>query len=223
MADSHNLLGAIGKTIRKRREQLGISQTELAEKAGLHRTYINNIEGGSKNISIDSLKGIADALKTNISELLSSAEESSEDSGQPIRILLVEDNPADVFMFKRCVKQSSLPTAVEVLDNGKKAQDQLDKYKDMPPDELPDIVFLDLNLPGRSGYEILVDLKSNDMLRHIPVIILTTSSNPQDVRRTYGHFANSFMTKPVDPSEYEKAINNVLTYWFATTLLPSSR
>ncbi len=223
MADSRNLLGAIGKTIRKRREQLGISQTELAEKAGLHRTYINNIEGGSKNISIDSLKGIADALNTKISELLSSAEESSEDSGQPIKILLVEDNPADVFMFKRCVKQSSLPTAVEVLDNGKKAQEKLDRYKDTPSDELPDIVFLDLNLPGRSGYEILGDLKGNDMLRHIPVIILTTSSNPQDVRRTYGHFANSFMTKPVDPSEYEKAINNVLTYWFATTSLPSGR
>lgn len=220
MADSQNLLGAIGKTIRKKREVLGISQTELAERAGLHRTYINNIEGGSKNISIESLKGIADALNTTISELLTSAEESSDDAAQPIKILLIEDNPPDVFMFKRCVKQSSLPTSVEVLENGKKAQARLDECKETQGD-LPDIIFLDLNLPGgRSGYDILIDLKSNDLLKHIPVIILTTSSNPQDIMRTYGHFANSFMTKPVDPQEYEKAINNVLTYWFATTSLP---
>ncbi|MDZ4837218.1 MAG: response regulator [Candidatus Melainabacteria bacterium] len=222
MSDSQNLLGAIGKTIRKRREQLGISQTELAERAGLHRTYINNIEGGSKNISIDSLKGIADALNTTISELMTSAEDASDDTRQPIKILLIEDNAPDVFMFKRCVKQSALPTAVEVLDNGKKAQAQIDTYKESPGDDLPDIIFLDLNLPGgRSGYDILIDIKSNDLLRHIPVIILTTSSNPQDVRKTYGHFANSFMTKPVDPQEYEKSINNVLTYWFDTTSLPT--
>ena len=223
MADSQDLLGAIGKVIRKRRESLGISKTELAERAGLHRTYINNIEGGSKNISIDSLKGIADALNTNISELLSSAE-AVDDSRAPIKVLLIEDNEGDVYIFKQsCAKQSMLPTSIEVLENGKKAQERIDKLKDAGSDELPDIVFLDLNLPGgRSGYDLLSELKGNDVLKHIPVIILTTSSNPQDVRKTYGHFANSFLTKPVDPQDYENAIHNVLTYWFATTSLPSN-
>lgn len=221
MSDSQYLLGAIAKQIRKKREKLGISQTELAERSGLHRTYINNIECGTKNISIDSLKNIADALNTTVSDLISEAEESSRDSGQPIKILLVEDNPADVFMFKRCVKQNALPTSVEVIENGKKAQEQLDKYKKGGGDDLPDIIFLDLNLPGRSGYEILMDLKGSENLRHIPIIILTTSSNQQDVRKTYAHFANSFLTKPVDPTEYEKSINSVLTYWFDTTSLPT--
>jgi len=214
MAGSQDLLGAIGKVIRKRREGMGISQTELAERAGLHRTYINNIEGGSKNISIDSLKGIADALNTVVSELLIAAESSTaEEEKKVLRILLVEDNEGDVFMFKQsCSKHNgTVPTEIEVCENGKKAQDQINKYKDAPTNELPDIVFLDLNLPGgRSGYELLADIKGHDALRHIPVIILTTSSNPQDVRKTYGHFANSFMTKPVDPQEYETAITNVL-------------
>jgi CheY-like chemotaxis protein/uncharacterized protein YnzC (UPF0291/DUF896 family) len=211
MAGSSDLLGAIGKVIRKRREAMGISQTELAERAGLHRTYINNIEGGSKNISIDSLKGIADALNTNISELMLSAE-ATDDAKSPIKVMLVEDSEPDVFLFKQSLaKITSLPTTVEVYEDGKKAQEKIDKLKEANPDDLPDIIFLDLNLRGgRSGYDLLIDIKGNDVLRHIPVIILTTSSNPQDVRKTYGHFANSFMTKPVDPQEYQTQVANVL-------------
>jgi CheY-like chemotaxis protein/DNA-binding XRE family transcriptional regulator len=211
MAGSSDLLGAIGKVIRKRREAMGISQTELAERAGLHRTYINNIEGGSKNISIDSLKGIADALNTNISELMLSAE-ATDDAKPPIKVMLVEDSEPDVFLFKQSLaKITALPTTVEVYEDGKKAQEKIDKLKEASSDELPDIIFLDLNLRGgRSGYDLLIDIKSNDVLRHIPVIILTTSSNPQDVRKTYGHFANSFMTKPVDPQEYQSQVANVL-------------
>lgn len=211
MTGSSDLLGAIGKVIRKRREAMGISQTELAERAGLHRTYINNIEGGSKNISIDSLKGIADALNTNISELMLSAE-ATDDAKPPIKVMLVEDSEPDVFLFKQSLaKITALPTTVEVYEDGKKAQEKIDKLKEAGSDELPDIIFLDLNLRGgRSGYDLLIDIKSNDGLRHIPVIILTTSSNPQDVRKTYGHFANSFMTKPVDPQEYQSQVANVL-------------
>jgi len=211
MAGSSDLLGAIGKVIRKRREAMGISQTELAERAGLHRTYINNIEGGSKNISIDSLKGIADALNTNISELMLSAE-ATDDAKPPIKVMLVEDSEPDVFLFKQSLaKITALPTTIEVYEDGKKAQEKIDKLKEASSDELPDIIFLDLNLRGgRSGYDLLIDIKSNDVLRHIPVIILTTSSNPQDVRKTYGHFANSFMTKPVDPQEYQSQVANVL-------------
>ncbi len=219
MSDSQYLLGAIAKLIRKRREQLGMSQTELAERSGLHRTYINSIECGTKNISIDSLKNIADALDTTVSDLISKAEESSREAGQPIKILLIEDNPADIFMFKRCVKQNALPTSVDVIENGKKAQEQIERYI-KGEDDLPEIIFLDLNLPGTNGYDLLVEIKGAEPLRHIPVIILTTSSNQEDVRKTYAHFANSFLTKPVDPSDYERAINNVLTYWFATSALP---
>ncbi len=222
MPESDQLLTALSKIIRQRREELGLSQTSLAEKSGLHRTYINNIERGSKNISIESLKKIADSLSTTVSDLMSQAEESSAGSENPIKILLVEDNPADVFMFKRCVKKSSLDTTVNVIDSGTRAEEYIKTLPESTSEDHPDIVFLDLNLPGRTGHELLRDIKSNEFLRHIPVIILTTSANPKDVRKSFGEFSNSFLTKPVDPVEYEKAIHNVLLYWFSVSSIPSN-
>lgn len=222
MPESDKLLAALAKIIRQRREELGLSQTSLAEKSGLHRTYINNIERGSKNISIDSLKKIADSLSTTVSDLMSQAEESSTESGNPIKILLVEDNPADVFMFKRCVKKSSLDTTVNVIDTGTRAEEYIANLPQESSEEHPDIVFLDLNLPGKNGLELLKDIKSNELLRHIPVIILTTSANPKDVRKSFGQYTNSFLTKPVDPKEYEKAIHNVLLYWFSVSSIPKA-
>ena len=221
MPESDKLLTALSRIIRKRREEVGMSQTVLAEKSGLHRTYINNIERGSKNISIESLKRIADSLSTTVSDLLTQAEEVSSESESPIKILLVEDNPADVFMFKRCIKKSSLDTAVTVIDSGSRAEEYLKSLTTESSESHPDIVFLDLNLPGRTGHELLKDIKSNEMLRHIPVIILTTSANPKDVRKSFGEFSNSFLTKPVDPVEYEKAIHDVLLYWFSVSSIPS--
>ncbi|MCA9817756.1 MAG: response regulator [Cyanobacteriota/Melainabacteria group bacterium] len=221
MPESDKLLTALSRIIRKRREEVGMSQTVLAEKSGLHRTYINNIERGSKNISIESLKKIADSLSTTVSDLLTQAEEVSSESESPIKILLVEDNPADVFMFKRCIKKSSLDTAVTVIDSGSRAEEYLKSLTTESSESHPDIVFLDLNLPGRTGHELLKDIKSNEMLRHIPVIILTTSANPKDVRKSFGEFSNSFLTKPVDPVEYEKAIHDVLLYWFSVSSIPS--
>ncbi|MCB9472060.1 MAG: helix-turn-helix domain-containing protein, partial [Candidatus Obscuribacterales bacterium] len=168
MPESDKLLTALSRIIRKRREEVGMSQTVLAEKSGLHRTYINNIERGSKNISIESLKKIADSLSTTVSDLLTQAEEVSSESESPIKILLVEDNPADVFMFKRCIKKSSLDTAVTVIDSGSRAEEYLKSLTTESSESHPDIVFLDLNLPGRTGHELLKDIKSNEMLRHIP-------------------------------------------------------
>lgn len=223
MPESDKLLTALSRIIRKRREEVGMSQTVLAEKSGLHRTYINNIERGSKNISIESLKKIADSLSTTVSDLLTQAEEISSESESPIKILLVEDNPADVFMFKRCIKKSSLDTAVTVIDSGTRAEEYLRSLTTESTDSHPDIVFLDLNLPGRTGHELLKDIKSNEMLRHIPVIILTTSANPKDVRKSFGEFSNSFLTKPVDPVEYEKAIHDVLLYWFSVSSIPGKQ
>ena len=220
VAESNLLLSALSKIIRKRREELGISQTALAEKSGLHRTYINNIERGQKNISIDSLKKIADVLDITVGELLLEAEESTTQKPSDIHILLVEDNPADVFMFKRCLKKGSLNTRVEVLESGSQAEKYFKELGSKPTSDHPDIIFLDLNLPGKTGLELLKDIKFNDLLKHIPVIMLTTSANPKDVSKSYSNYGNSFLTKPIDPVEYEKAIQNVLEYWFSFSSIP---
>lgn len=222
MSESEKLLAQLSKLIRSRREEFGISQTELAEKAGLHRTYINNIERGTKNISIESLKKITDTLGISMGELILEAEEAASEKSNDVKILLVEDNPADVFMFKRCLKKSAISTAVEVIDSGNKAHEHLGRFTEDSNLNSPDIIFLDLNLPGRTGLELLQDIKTNTLLKHVPVIILTTSANPKDVAETYGRYGNSFLTKPVDPLEYEKAIENVLNYWCSTTSIPKS-
>ncbi|MBZ0185719.1 MAG: response regulator [Candidatus Obscuribacterales bacterium] len=222
MTETEPLLGALSAAIRKRREEIGMSQTELAERAGLHRTYISNIERGSQNISIESLNRIAGSMDISISELLTQAEESARSKTATINILLIEDNPADVFMFKRCLSKTNLPTSLTVVSSGLKASEILKKIVHKSDIPLPEIVFLDLNLPGKSGHELLRELKENDDLKHIPVVILTTSSNPQDIKRTYGHYANSYLAKPVDPREFEAAINNVLNYWFGTSSLPGT-
>ncbi len=219
MSDASELLRALSKLIRRKREEIGMSQTELAERSGLHRTYINNIERGTKNISIESVKKIADALNLPVSDLLSEAESDIERSVDSITILLVEDNPADVFMFKRCVKRSAVQAAITVIESGKDAQRFLRKII-LQSEGTPDMIFLDLNLPGRSGHELLSEIKTTDALKHIPVVILTTSNNPKDVRRTYGQFANSFLTKPIDPREYQQAIEDVLKYWLNVSSIP---
>ena len=220
MSNADNLLGALSHVIRKRREEVGISQTELAERSKLHRTYINNIERGKQNISIESLNRIAEALDTSIGELINRAETESKPPTSPIKILLIEDNSADIFLFKRCLGKGILPTELTVVESGQEASELLKDLAKRQNDELPEIVFLDLNLPGKSGHELLKELKTDEMLRHIPVIILTTSSNPKDIQQTYTNYANSFLTKPVDPSDFEQAVNSVLSYWFDTTVLP---
>ncbi|MBK9142570.1 MAG: response regulator [Candidatus Melainabacteria bacterium] len=225
MAETQALLSALSKLIRKRREELGLSQTELAERAGLHRTYICNIERGTQNLSLESLNNIAGSLEIPVARLIGEAEESAEKKSGLIRILLIEDNPADVFVFKRCLKNSSHKTTLTVVDSGLKAFQLIgraaDKTGDKPGTALAEIVFLDLNLPGKSGHDLLKAFKQNERLRHIPVVILTTSSNPLDVKMTYGSYANSYLSKPVDPAEFERSINSVLDYWFGTSALPS--
>ncbi|MCA9801539.1 MAG: response regulator [Cyanobacteria bacterium HKST-UBA02] len=221
MAETEALLNALSKTIRKRREELGLSQTELAERAGLHRTYICNIERGTQNLSLESLNNIARSLDIPVARLIGEAEEAAEEKSGLIRILLIEDNPADVFVFKRCLKNSSHRTSLSVVDSGLKAFELIRKVGDKPRTSLAEIVFLDLNLPGKSGHDLLKAFKQNESLRHIPVVILTTSSNPQDVKKTYGSYANSYLSKPVDPAEFERSINSVLDYWFGTSALPS--
>lgn len=223
MSGASELLQSLSKLIRRKREEIGMSQTELAERSNLHRTYINNIERGTKNVSIESVKKIADALEMSVADLLTEAEKASQNKITSIKILLVEDNPADVFMFKRCIKRSPLPSTLQVIESGKDAQKFFERVSlEQDSDERPDIIFLDLNLPGRSGHEVLGDIKLNDKLRHIPVVILTTSDNPLDVRKSYGQFANSFLTKPIDPKEYQQAIDDVLKYWFNISSIPTS-
>ncbi|HLJ51414.1 MAG TPA: response regulator [Bryobacteraceae bacterium] len=141
--------------------------------------------------------------------------------GRSIDVLLVEDNAADVFLTTEAFKLGTIPTEIHVVGDGEAALDYLfarGRYKDVT---FPDLVLLDLNLPRRDGREVLAEIKGDPILRHIPVIILSTSRADADVINAYEKHANCYLTKPTDVYQYFDLIREVEQYWLNMVCLPA--
>lgn len=137
-------------------------------------------------------------------------------------ILLVEDNPADVRLTIEAFKDGKPEKNLNVVNDGLEALKFLkreEKYSGAPR---PDLVLLDLNLPKKSGREVLEIVKQDDSLKTIPVVILTTSQAEEDIKSCYKLYANSYMTKPVDFDEFLGTIRSIEDYWLARVKLPSA-
>jgi len=128
-------------------------------------------------------------------------------------ILLVEDNPADVRLAREAMKQSSIPYSLKVVGNGEEAISYLSERGSDAGTEPPDIIILDLNLPGRGGIEVLKEIKASPDLKRIPVIILTTSNDEQNIENAYAVHANCYITKPVDFDRFSEVIKSIVNYW----------
>lgn len=113
-----------------------------------------------------------------------------------VRVLIVEDNADDVLLIGRALGELGGGVAQTVLTSGSEAVQWLTRTADTDPESLPHLVFMDVNLPGRTGFEILRELRGHPSLAHLPVIILTTSDQESDARRAYSTGADSFITKP---------------------------
>ena len=140
---------------------------------------------------------------------------------RPIEILLVEDNPADARLAQEALKDSKIRNTLNVVSDGLAAMDFIyrrGKYADAPR---PDVIFLDLNLPGKDGREILEEIKSDSSLKAIPVVILTSSAAEEDIVRTYASHANCYVTKPVDFEQFNKVVQSLSDFWFTIVRLPS--
>lgn len=140
---------------------------------------------------------------------------------RPVRVLLVEDDPGDVELTREMMLQSKLLVDIDVVEDGVKALAYLRReppYADAPE---PDLVLLDLNLPLRDGREVLNDIKGDDRLKHIPVVVLTTSEAEEDVFNTYHLGANCYVTKPVGLKQFETVVQSIEWFWFAVVKLPS--
>ena len=138
-----------------------------------------------------------------------------------MNILLVEDNPGDIRLTQEAFKEGTIPKTLHVVKDGVEAMEflrQRGKYAEAP---MPDIILLDLNLPRKDGREVLADIKADEHLRFIPVIILTTSDNEQDISRAYSLYANCFVTKPVDLEQFIFIIRQIEIFWFQVTKLPT--
>ncbi|WP_408959384.1 response regulator [Natrinema sp. 74] len=146
--------------------------------------------------------------------------ESDTSRAEPAQILLVEDNPGDVRLTKEAFKQGRIENDLHVVSDGTEALDfltQRDDYADAPR---PDLILLDLNLPGKDGEDVLEELKDDPALRSIPVIVLTSSRAEEDVVKSYELHANAYLTKPVDPDEFIETVRAFEKFWFSVVRLP---
>ncbi|OIB56517.1 response regulator [Natrialba sp. SSL1] len=135
-------------------------------------------------------------------------------------ILLVEDNPGDVRLTREAFKDGKIANTLHVTEDGVDALDfcyQRGEFADAP---CPDLILLDLNLPRKDGEEVLEELKADSNLRHIPVIVLTSSDSHDDLVKSYDLHANAYLTKPVDPVEFIDTIQTLEQFWLSLVQLP---
>lgn len=138
-------------------------------------------------------------------------------------ILLVEDSPEDFETAERAFRKSGLKNPIIRCADGDEALELLfrrGRFADAPR---PGVVLLDLNLPGTDGREVLAEIKADPQLKHIPVIVLTTSSDDRDVQACYQAGASSYIQKPVDLEGFMRAIERLNDYWFEVVILPKAQ
>lgn len=141
-------------------------------------------------------------------------------SGRVLEILLVEDNPGDVRLTMEALHDAKVINTIHVVEDGVEALTYLrreGKYADAPR---PDVVLLDLNLPKKDGRQVLEEIKCDDELRRIPVVVLTTSSAERDVLMSYDLQANCFITKPVDLDQFLGVVKSIEHFWLSVVTLP---
>jgi chemotaxis family two-component system response regulator Rcp1 len=137
-----------------------------------------------------------------------------------IEILLVEDNPGDVRLTLEALKAGKINNKVNVVTDGEQAVDYLKGQNGFEKRIIPELILLDLNLPKLSGREVLEIIKADDDLKHIPVVILTTSKSEDDILKSYQHYANCYITKPVDFEQFSIAIKKLEDFWFSIVKIP---
>jgi len=141
----------------------------------------------------------------------------------PIDILLVEDNPGDARLAIEALKESKVSNTLHWVKDGEEAMAflrQEGEYADKPR---PDLVLLDLNLPKKDGREVLADIKSDEELKTIPVVILATSKSEEDVLRTYSLHCNCYITKPIDLKQFLKVVKSIEDFWLTIVKLPKEK
>jgi two-component system, chemotaxis family, response regulator Rcp1 len=140
-------------------------------------------------------------------------------SAKPVEILLVEDNPGDVRLTLEALRDARVQNHVSVAQDGVEAMAFLRKEGSYGQAPFPDLILLDLNLPKMSGQEVLEEIKVDSGLKHIPVVILTTSQAERDIRECYRLSANAFVTKPVDLEQFFGVVQSIEQFWLGIVKL----
>ena len=140
--------------------------------------------------------------------------------GKPVEILLVEDNPGDVDLTMEALENSKIRNTVSVAGDGEEAMAFLRRTGKHVGAPRPDLILLDLNLPKKDGREVLAEIKSDDELKRIPVVIITTSQAEEDILRSYNLHANCYITKPIDLHQFIHVVKAIEDFWLTIVRLP---
>jgi CheY-like chemotaxis protein len=138
----------------------------------------------------------------------------------PIELLLVEDSEPDVRLTIEALREAKVKNRLWVVEDGVEALDFLRRQGPHADAPRPDLILLDLNLPRKDGRQVLKEVKSDDSLKRIPVVILTTSKSEEDVLRAYNLHANCYITKPVDFNRFMEVVKSIETFWLTVVRLP---
>jgi two-component system, response regulator len=214
-----------GVVVKTRRTRLGMSQEELAERADLHRTYVTDIERGTRNLTLESIHKLSKALGAMISELFQnirpegSAEATAQtaDAGNAVDILLVEDSSKDVELTLEAFKRAKLTNRIHVVRDGAEALDFLfcqGEYRNRIMEIPPQAILLDLYLPKIDGLEVLRRIRSEERTRKLKVVVLSSSNKDEHIREAVRLGASGYIVKPVDFRNFSQ-ITPKLDFWWA--------
>jgi two-component system, chemotaxis family, response regulator Rcp1 len=139
---------------------------------------------------------------------------------QLVEILLVEDSPGDARLVKEAFKEMKIKNNLHIVNDGEEAMNFLRKAPGYEKVPRPDIVLLDLNIPKKDGREVLLEIKTDDSLKRIPVVIVTSSKAEEDIIKSYDLHANCYIQKPLDMEQFEKIVKSIEEFWFSIVKLP---
>ena len=145
---------------------------------------------------------------------------STDTIGRTIEILLVEDSPGDIRLTKEALKDAKLLNTLSVCTDGEEAMAFLRREGEYLDSPRPDLILLDLNMPKKDGREVLAEIKSDEELRRIPVVMLTTSTAEHDILQSYDLHANCYITKPVDLDQFVTVVKTIEDFWLTIVKLP---
>jgi CheY-like chemotaxis protein len=213
---SSDIKSRFGTSVRARRKRLAISQEELAGRAGLHRTYVADIERGARNLSLANIEKLAKALGISIPTLFAPEGLAGDTNENPKEILLVEDEPGDLDLTLKAFKKACLTNRISVARDGAEALDYLfctGAYAHRTMEHAPEVVLLDLTLPKVNGAEVLRRIKTDPRTRSIPVVVLSESEGSPGVQETKRLGADGFIAKPVDFQRFSKITPELRLCW----------
>lgn len=230
---TYNVNKYIGARIKQKRKKLGFSLAQLAELLELSYQQVQKYESGASKISAEKLAHVAFLLNEDIDYFYQDIDFRSIGTTEYLKptvirsvrqnklnVLLIEDEPADAILFQESLCDHNMIGSIEVEHRHSQVIPLLIDKHNSPNSTLPDIIFLDISLPGESGFEILKRIKGNPLLQHIVVVMLSGSINWDDMFKSYKLGAASYILKSNRSNGFGNMITQVANYWANTAILP---